>query len=66
MNKVRRIALALSGTTLVACAGMQVMLPSVKGRSEDQIRDRQGQLRQLSEAMVAEARARAEQVRAFE
>ena len=43
-----------------------VLLPNTKGLSEEQIRMRQGQLRTLSDVIVAEARQRAEQTRAFE
>lgn len=43
-----------------------VMLPNTKGLSEEQIRERQNELRAQSEAMVAEARTRSEQTKAFE
>ncbi len=43
-----------------------VMLPNTQGLSEEQIRERQNELRAQSESMVAEARLRSEQAKAFE
>jgi hypothetical protein len=43
-----------------------VMLPNTKNLTEEQIQARQARLRDLSQAMVAEARERASQNKAFE
>lgn len=43
-----------------------VLLPNVKGLSEDQIRQRQAQLKTLSDEMVSQARSQAVQTKAFE
>ncbi len=43
-----------------------VLLPNTKGLSEPQIRERQAELRALSDSIVAEARSRASQAKAFE